>query len=295
VGFCTFGGLTMDEFIRKKILYFLKYEYDKAPYKHIDLLEHFEIDVSVIKRNALYLSNKHLIEQILTIGGNHLSARITDDGIDFVEEDLKYNYELNILEFIRENLGKGKLDFDEFPEYLFPDRQNLNAKLLKYEHSDVANIFATGFPKQVDCVFPKDTLINRLEDLKVNKEIIKSVFERQSPNVNIANIEQMIGSQLQQGTKDSIQEGTFEIENHDQLLKFIELLKTKLPELEISEDDKSEIETDVSTIEAQIKSSRPKAGIIKESLLSIKRILEGASGAVIATGLLKYLLSLLGV
>lgn len=114
------------------------------------------------------------------------------------------------------------------------------------------------------------------------------------PPVNIINIKYMEGSQIQQGTIDSIQKGTFLIENENQLTEFIELLKTKLHELEISGDDESEIEADVSTIEAQIKSSRPKAGIVKECLLSIKRILEGASGAIIANELLKYLLPLLG-
>jgi len=114
------------------------------------------------------------------------------------------------------------------------------------------------------------------------------------PPVNIINIKHMEGSQIQQGTVDSVQHGTFLIENEKQLSEFIELLKSKLHELEISGDDKSEIEADVSTIEAQIKSSRPKAGIVKECLLSIKRILERASGAVFANELLKYLPALLG-
>ena len=279
----------MDEFIRKKILYFLKYEYDKDPYHDVDLLEHFETEVSVIERNILYLSKKYLVEHHDTQGHKHVLARITTEGIEFVEEDLKSNYELNILEFMRENLEKRKLEFNDFPEYLFPDRERLNAKLLKYKNSDVAVIHDTGFPKRVDLVFLQPTLINRLEDLKNEKEFYKSSLERQTSVVNIANIQRMEGSQLQQGTIESIQKGTFEIGNQKQLSEFIELLKDKLPELEISADDKSEIEADVATIEAQIKSNRPKIGIIKESLLSIKRILEGASGAVIAIGLLKCL------
>ena len=129
-------------------------------------------------------------------------------------------------------------------------------------------------------------------------EVEKALSEPDQPShyfppVNIINIQHMEGSQIQQGTIESIQQGTFEIANQKQLLEFIELLKDKLPELEISVDDKSEVEADVATIEAQIKSNRPKSGIIKQSLLSIKRVLEGASGAVIATGLLKYLLPLL--
>ena len=286
----------MDEFIRKKILYFLKYKYDKDPYDIVDLLEHFETEVSVIERNILYLSKKHLVEHHDTQGHKHVLARIITEGIEFVEEDLKNNYEINLLEFMRENLEKkqNKLKFDDFPEYLFPDRENLNAKLLKYKDSEVAVIRDTGFPKRVALVFLQPTLINMLEDLKIEKEFYKSSLERQTPVVNIANIKHMESSQIQQGTIDSTQQGTFEITNQKQLLEFIELLKDKLPDLEISDDDKPEIEADIATIEAQMKSSRPKDGIIKESLSSIKRVLEGASGVVIANELLKYLPALFG-
>lgn len=273
----------MDEFIRKKILYYLKYKYDKDPHHPVDLLEHFETEVSVIERNILYLSQKYLVEHHDTQGHKHALARITAEGIKFVEEDLTCNYELNILEFMRENLENRKLKFHDFPEYLFPDRKKLNANLLKYDKSEVAIIRASGSPKQVRLVFPQDTLIKRLEKLKIEKEY------KPSPVMNIAHIHYMESSQFQQGTIDSIQKGTFEIGNQKQLSEFIELLKTKLPELEISVDDKSVIEADVATIEAQMKSNRPKTGIIKEGLLSIKRILEGATGAVIATGLLKCL------
>lgn len=284
----------MDEFIRKKILYFLKYKYDKDPYHYVDLLEHFEIEVAVIERNILYLLKKNLVEHHDTQGHKHVLARITAEGIEFVEEDLKSNYELNILEFMRENLERRKLDFNDFPEYLFADRKRLNANLMKYDKTEVAVIHASGSPRRVDLVFLKDTLLNRLEDLKAEREVQKSLLERQTSVVNIANIQHMEGSQIQQGTIDSTQVGTFHIGNQEQLSEFIELLKTKLPDLEISDDDKTEIEADIATIDAQMKSSRPKDGIIKESLLSVKRILEGVSGAVIANELLKYLPALFG-
>ena len=284
----------MDEFIRKKILYFLKHHYDKDPYHHINLLEHFDTEVSIIERNILYLSQKNMVDHLDTQGHDHVLARITDNGIDFVEEDLKQNHELNVLEFMRENLKKGKIDFIEFPEYLFPDRERLNANLMKYDKTEVAVVHASGFPSRVDVVFPKDTLINRLEDLIREKEAMEISVQRQQLVVNIANIERMEGYQLQQGTIESVQRGSFKIENQKQLLEFIELLKTKLPDLQLSDDDKPEIQADIETIEAQMRSNRPKDGIIKESLLSIKRILEGASGAIIANELLKYLPAFLG-
>jgi len=134
-------------------------------------------------------------------------AKITDEGIDFVEKDLRGNYEQNILEYMREQLekNKNKLKFNDFHEYLFPDRKKLNAILLKYKNSNVAVIHDAGFPKQVHLVFLQDTLINRLEDLKIEKEFNKSLLDRQTSVTNIANIQHMEGSQFQQGTIDSTQ------------------------------------------------------------------------------------------
>lgn len=77
--------------------------------------------------------------------------------------------------------------------------------------------------------------------------------------------------------------------------QFLEFLKEKLVDLELNNDDASEIQADISTLELQVDSSRPKVGIIKESLLSIQRILEGASGAIAAQQLLQYVPVLLKV
>jgi len=99
----------------------------------------------------------------------------------------------------------------------------------------------------------------------------------------------MEGSQIQQGTMGSTQQGTFSPGNQKALSEFIALLKDKIPELQLETGDKSEIEADIATIEAQIASNRPKSGIIKESIGSIRRVLEGAAGTFAATELLKYL------
>jgi len=50
----------MDEFIRKKVLYFLKSKYDESPYQVVNLLEHFENEVTVIERTILYLAKKKI-------------------------------------------------------------------------------------------------------------------------------------------------------------------------------------------------------------------------------------------
>jgi hypothetical protein len=109
------------------------------------------------------------------------------------------------------------------------------------------------------------------------------------PAVNIINIHNMVGSNIQQGTTSSNITSSYKANQLDDLATFIEKLKATLPEISLSSDDKNEIETDIATIETQTSSSRPKHGIIKESLCSIQRILEGAAGSILAQQLVQSL------
>ena len=49
--------------------------------------------------------------------------------------------------------------------------------------------------------------------------------------------------------------------------------------------------SDIETIESQIKSPRPKSTIIKECLASIRTILEGAAGSMIAALLVQQIMA----
>ncbi len=109
------------------------------------------------------------------------------------------------------------------------------------------------------------------------------------PAVNIINIQHMEGSQIQQGTTKSSQTGTFSFGHINALPVFITTLKSSLKDLHLQVDDMAEVVADVETIESQLKSSRPKGTILHESLKSIRNILEGATGSVLATNLLNQL------
>ncbi|HDS1200496.1 MULTISPECIES: hypothetical protein [Shewanella] len=129
-------------------------------------------------------------------------------------------------------------------------------------------------------------------------EIERAVTEPDKPTqyfppVNIINVHQMHGSVIQQGTTNSTQ--TVQITNAEKIAinEFIGKLKSALPELNLDDSSHSEISADIATVEAQIGSERPKGGIIKESLLSIQHVLEGAASAVLAHQLLPYIPALL--
>jgi len=113
------------------------------------------------------------------------------------------------------------------------------------------------------------------------------------PPVNIINIHHMEGSQIQQGTSASSQIASFGIANSDELARFLQRLRGEIPNLSLEPDDHSELHAEISTVEAQIASPRPKRHIIRDSLHSIQRILESAAGTAIGAELVQLMPSLL--
>ncbi len=180
----------------------------------------------------------------------------------------------------------------------------------KFKH---VNMLKLG--KELD--FPKEeviTIVQYLEgeyllehagvgpEISITHDGIKEIEEALShpnkktkyfPPTNIINIQHMENSQIQQGTNLSKQVGTFDSSQSQVISDFIDILKSKISELGLAPDDESEINSDLNTMKSQIASSRPKSGIIKESLISIQRILEGAGGALVAQQLLPLIPSII--
>lgn len=104
------------------------------------------------------------------------------------------------------------------------------------------------------------------------------------------NISHMINSQIQSDSKDSIQIMLNMDYDLKKVIEFIKELKLSFNELEIGDEEKNELKADIGSIESQISSPKPKHSIIREALKSIKNILEGAAGSMLAYELLKMLL-----
>lgn len=132
--------------------------------------------------------------------------------------------------------------------------------------------------------------VNEIEDAISNPDQSSQYFP---PVVNIINISHMEGSQIQQGTTQSTQTQSIDINNKNDIHDFIEMLKTKIPELNLNEDDKLEIEADMASVQSQLMSSRPKKNILNECIRSIQRALEGAAGSVVAQQLIPLIPPLL--
>lgn len=106
------------------------------------------------------------------------------------------------------------------------------------------------------------------------------------------NIGNMSGSSIIQGSnKSSVTITTGEI-NYNEIREFIDLLNSKLEEINFEKSVLNEVVIEVQRISVQLESSYPKTGILKESLLLIQSILEGAASSAVAQLLLQQLVSI---
>ncbi|TPG77362.1 hypothetical protein [Pseudomonas arsenicoxydans] len=95
------------------------------------------------------------------------------------------------------------------------------------------------------------------------------------------NIENMTGSQLQQGTTGSTQTYT-KSADLDGISAFVEKLLPAIGELSNS-TNRDQLQSDLETIRSLLKAPTPKTGMIRECLRSVKTVLEGTTGNLAAT------------
>jgi hypothetical protein len=106
-------------------------------------------------------------------------------------------------------------------------------------------------------------------------------------------IGQVTNSQIQQNTRESIMNvdlKPLDLGAVGELLKAVGVL---MAQSNLHERQLSELRADVGTIETQMRSSNPKETIIREALKSIRSVLEGALGSVLAAGVMTQISSLL--
>ena len=97
------------------------------------------------------------------------------------------------------------------------------------------------------------------------------------PAVNIINVGTMTNSVIQQSSPSGAQNINFGAEEKADLKSFLLELKQSLDQLNLASDEQNEIIADINTAEVQVDSPKPKTNILRESLKSIRAILEGAA------------------
>jgi hypothetical protein len=109
----------------------------------------------------------------------------------------------------------------------------------------------------------------------------------QSITYNVKNLFHGIErSQIQIESVNSAQNLAVNQFDYSKLKELIQALKDSVEELGLEDGAIAELMAEIRTLESQAASPKPKAFIIRELLLSVKNILEGAAGSLIASGLL---------
>ncbi|TPW22685.1 hypothetical protein FH712_15055 [Marinobacter nauticus] len=121
------------------------------------------------------------------------------------------------------------------------------------------------------------------EDGIMGEGLTFSEKEKNSASSTPQNINNFYGSvsapQIQQGNQTAIQVASTINASSQDISEFIEKLKDELESIILPPDSREELCSEIATVDSQLKSPKPKALIIKESMKSIRSILEGATGS----------------
>jgi len=107
------------------------------------------------------------------------------------------------------------------------------------------------------------------------------------------NIGTMTNSQIQQHTVTSTQALTNSGMDFEGIKKLIDLIEQKSEDIEMDKETEVEFLADLQTIKSQLSSTKPKLSIINEGLSSLRNILEGTTGSLIATGIVAEIIKLM--
>lgn len=126
----------------------------------------------------------------------------------------------------------------------------------------------------IDSIMLSEQIIRTYGDK--NREYLEPVSGLEIPAAAIKNMAETYVIHLMEDLKPLLEE----------LLKELRSAKAKLP---LSDTTRQEYEEKITTLTKQISSSNPKNRIVEESLKSLRNILEGTAGSLIATKLLEKL------
>jgi hypothetical protein len=99
---------------------------------------------------------------------------------------------------------------------------------------------------------------------------------------NVINIGTMIDSQISQASPGTTQLNILTAADRLTIDEDLALMKECLDQLKLLPEQESDLQAEMKTIEAQMKSSKPKRGVIEAAYASIKGILQSAAGGVAA-------------
>ena len=109
------------------------------------------------------------------------------------------------------------------------------------------------------------------------------------PATSTIHIESMVNSVIQQNSPNAIATIRVDATTLADIANFLNTLESSLPHLGLTDTAASDVSAEIGTIRSQLSSSRPKNSVIGECISSIRNVIEGCAGSVIATNLLNTL------
>ena len=171
-------------------------------------------------------------------------------------------------------------------------------KALNYPATPAVQVSGSQFHRILDAVrnIILEWALKMEKDGILGEGMTFSKAEKEVASSTVYNVENLIMSsnaQIQKNTQHSNQTLNIGAIDLDALGKVLHTLKEGLPELDLPKDQKSELESEIRTLDAQLESPKPKSVVIRESLRSTRNILEGAVGSALATGVIYEIIQLL--
>lgn len=282
-----------------------------------------EVDVSDLLRKAMVVSRKLSIDEISEWISNELSGYPNDESS--IPEYREVRGEIKIFNPYR---GWQPLNFGdaEFGEELSKRKiSQAISEIGKLANSDNSSYLYVPFSQAIKNVLMRQMDIPLEPTLLVGNSVLHGILDHVRNAVldwaldlesrgiigdgmsfsskekttasqvtyQITNhIGSMQNSQIQQDSPRATQVQNITLEQAD-IMKFLDAIKLARDDLGLDQYSKDELNTEISTIELQLASPKPKNSIITESLKSTRNILEGISGSILATGLLTQLSALM--
>lgn len=238
-------------------------------------------------------------------------------GIDLDAEQKWLNRYLEL------NRNNGKIDFKGLYELLekiclyssvlsehkdteHPSLASIKIRVVNFE-SFKGNSYYIAISSHPDLI--EDSRLEQMMDdtrQRFEKKRQKSMSEDEStevvvtpPNTYINIIGQMINSNIQQGTRNSVQNQIIHEKDLNDINDLISKLETSLDELSISDKQKEELITNIQAMRTQTTSSKPHRQTVTNVLTAIKDILQTIpAGQTIVTELIangNHILKALGI
>lgn len=161
---------------------------------------------------------------------------------------------------IREALGLSKERLDNIVLYLMKEHLISGALggVVSLEHQGIVELDAAlDAPEEPTHYFPP----------------VSNIINFNAPATN---------TQIQQGTIRSQQTGSFHGADFDAVRAVTSDLLARLHNLNLPDDQRNELRADLTSVEAQLASPRPKVPIIREFFDSVRAVLENAGGDIAA-------------